>query len=56
MGFIGRVAGLVVMGVAFVASGCAQDGDPEAIRDLSGKSLIVRHDSVVSSGATRRSA
>jgi len=50
MSFIGRVAGLVVMGVAFVAAGCAKDGDPEAIGDLSGKSLTVTHDSVASSG------
>ena len=48
MSLIGRVAGLV-MGVAFVASGCAKDGDPEDIGDLSGKSLTVTHDSVASS-------
>ncbi len=49
MSFIGRVGGLVVMGVAFVASGCSKDGEPVDIGDLSGKSLTVMHDSVASS-------
>jgi len=50
MSFIGRVAGLVAMGVAFVASGCAKDGDPGGIGDLSGKSLTVIHDILNASG------
>ena len=50
MSFLGRVAGLVVMGVAFAASGCAKDGDPVEIGDLSGKSLTVTHDSVAATG------
>jgi hypothetical protein len=42
------VAGLVVTGVALVGSGCASDGDPEYLADLSGKSLTVTHGSVTS--------
>ena len=50
MSFFGRAVGFAAMGVAFVASGCAQDGDPVAIGDLSGKTLTVKHDSVAGSG------
>jgi hypothetical protein len=50
MSVIGRIAGLVMIGAAFVVSGCAQDGEPVGIGDLSGKWLAVTHDSVTSSG------
>jgi hypothetical protein len=50
MSCIGRVAGLVAMGAAVVASGCVKDGAAVDIGDLSGKSLTVTHDSVASSG------
>jgi hypothetical protein len=47
---IDRIAAGVGLAVVLVASGCAQDGAPEALGDLPGKTLRVQHDSVVSSG------